>query len=492
MHVGANAILGADVKVYPFKTIEDGAVVNSSIVWESRGASHACSAATGVDGLANVDITPELAAKLAMAYGTSLRKGEHGGHVARLQPVGPHAEAGDDGRAQLGRDQRARPRGGLHAGHPLPRAVAPGHRRADGAPAQRRPAERGRSSFFDATGVDIAEDAQRKIERLFQREDYRRALPEEIGDISFPHRALEDYTAALAHDRRARPIAERQFKLVVDYGYGATSLAMPNVLTKLRADVLAVNPYASTTGRLSLRSRRPPSKRVADLVRASGAQLGAVLRPGGERLTLIDDEGEVLTPHRGAAVLRRARLRPPAGRPHRPAGEHHRARRAHRRPATASPSSTRRCPTPALMEAATQPGVGFAADGQGGYILPGFLPAFDAAAALVKMLDLLARSGRQLAEVRRGAAGGPHGPRDGGDAVGAEGAGDALAGREGRRRAGARRRRQGAATGVDWALALPDPAEPVTHLWAEAGSAAEARACPRTTPGASAGWSADG
>ena len=54
------------------------------------------------------------------------------------------------------------------------------------------------------------------------------------------------------------------------------------------------------------------------------------------------------------------------------------------------------------MEAATQPGVGFAADGQGGYILPGFLPAFDAAAALVKMLDLLARSGRQLAEVRRG------------------------------------------------------------------------------------------
>ena len=40
------------------------------------------------------------------------------------------------------------------------------------------------------------------------------------------------------------------------------------------------------------------------------------------------------------------------------------------------------------------PASGFAADGEGGYILPGFLPAFDAAAALVKMLDLLARSGR--------------------------------------------------------------------------------------------------
>ena len=52
----------------------------------------------------------------------------------------------------------------------------------------------------------------------------------------------------------------------------------------------------------------------------------------------------------------------------------------------------------ALMAAANEPGVGFAADGAGGYILPGFLPAFDAAGALLKMLDLLARHDRSLAE----------------------------------------------------------------------------------------------
>ena len=86
--VGANAVLGGDVKVYPFKTIEDGAVVNSSIVWESRGA-RSLFGRDGVSGLANVDITPELAVKLAMAYGTSLRKGDDRGHVARLQPRRP-------------------------------------------------------------------------------------------------------------------------------------------------------------------------------------------------------------------------------------------------------------------------------------------------------------------------------------------------------------------------------------------------------------------
>ncbi|MGD9793695.1 MAG: sugar phosphate nucleotidyltransferase, partial [Acidimicrobiia bacterium] len=72
--IGENAVLVDAVKVYPFKTVESGAVVNSSIVWESKG-SRTLFGRSGLHGLANVDITPELAAKVAMAYGTSLRKG---------------------------------------------------------------------------------------------------------------------------------------------------------------------------------------------------------------------------------------------------------------------------------------------------------------------------------------------------------------------------------------------------------------------------------
>src|SRR5205807_2984711 len=72
--VGEHAVINPGVKIYPFKTVEPGAIVNSSIIWESRGA-RSLFGRTGVSGLANVDMTPELAAKLAMAYGTSLRKG---------------------------------------------------------------------------------------------------------------------------------------------------------------------------------------------------------------------------------------------------------------------------------------------------------------------------------------------------------------------------------------------------------------------------------
>ena len=71
--VGEDAVISTNVKVYPFKTIEAGAVVNTSLIWESRGA-RSLFGRGGVTGLANVDATPELAAKLALAYATYLRK----------------------------------------------------------------------------------------------------------------------------------------------------------------------------------------------------------------------------------------------------------------------------------------------------------------------------------------------------------------------------------------------------------------------------------
>ena len=72
--VGEHAVINPGVKVYPFKTVEHGAIVNSSIVWESRGARNLFGR-LGVAGLANVDISPELAVRLAMAYGTTMKKG---------------------------------------------------------------------------------------------------------------------------------------------------------------------------------------------------------------------------------------------------------------------------------------------------------------------------------------------------------------------------------------------------------------------------------
>src|SRR5690606_4422498 len=68
------AYVSSGVKVFPFKTIEAGAVVNTSVVWESRG-HRGLFGSRGVSGLINVEITPELVVRLASAYASTLRKG---------------------------------------------------------------------------------------------------------------------------------------------------------------------------------------------------------------------------------------------------------------------------------------------------------------------------------------------------------------------------------------------------------------------------------
>ena len=51
--------------------------------------------------------------------------------------------------------------------------------------------------FLDATGADLSSSAQRKLERILQRGEFRRAFPGEIGDLSFPPRAVESYAQDL-------------------------------------------------------------------------------------------------------------------------------------------------------------------------------------------------------------------------------------------------------------------------------------------------------
>ena len=72
--IGEHAVVHAGVRIYPFKTVEHGAIVNSSIIWESKGARNLFGR-MGVSGLANVDISPELAVRLSMAYATTMPRG---------------------------------------------------------------------------------------------------------------------------------------------------------------------------------------------------------------------------------------------------------------------------------------------------------------------------------------------------------------------------------------------------------------------------------
>ena len=402
-----------------------------------------------------------------MAYGTSAAQGHHGRHLTRLEPGGADAEAGDDGRASTRRGSTCST--SRWPSLPVTRFLVRSPRALGGLTvrlAPRRPRARGRA---------LLRRRRRRHLRGRPAQD-RAAVP--AGGLP-PGAARGDRRHPVPapgprglhrRPRGARStcdaIAAPSFKLVVDYAYGATSLVMPNVLAKLGADVLAVNPYASTAGMIRF-DLDAAAERVAGLVRASGAHLGAVFDPDGERLTLIDDEGPCSPTPRHcsptsswcAATCSATRIALPVN------------VTAH---ATSGWPSARRArcvdtklSTAALMDAATEPGVGFAADGEGGFILPGFLARLRRRR---RAREGARPAGPHRAAAVRGrgrAAAGPHGPRDRRDAVGPEGHGDALARGAWPAASSCSSTASRSLHDDGWVLALPDPEEPVTHVWAE-------------------------
>jgi mannose-1-phosphate guanylyltransferase / phosphomannomutase len=492
--VGDHAVINPGVKVFPSKTVEHGAVVNSSIVWESRGA-RTLFGRLGVSGLANVDISPELAVRLAMAYGTTMPKGSlvvasrDTSRAARVLKravmVGLNAAGIDVADLEVAtvpvtrfgvRDERALGGVTVRLAHDDPQWVV--------------------IRFFDHDGIDLSEGDQRKIERLFYREDFRRSLAAEIGDLSFPARTAESYTQVLMEGINVDAVRAARFKLVLDYAYGAPSFVMPNVLAKLGAEVLSVNPYASTRQSLTF-DRVRQAERVSELVRASGAHLGAVMDTGGEHLTLVDDGGHVLSDSEGLMALLRLVLGPPAA----TAPGTSAATDGSRRKTVALPVSVGRgaetmvedagaalvwtkLSASHLLEVAAEPGVDFAGSLDGEYVFPSFLPAFDAVAAFVQTLSLLAQWALSVpgsaARLSRIVAALPA-VRVAHESVVTpwEQKGSVM------RMMMERCAPDHELLLVDgvkvlhddgWALVLPHPEEPVTDIWAEGVTATEARA----------------
>jgi mannose-1-phosphate guanylyltransferase/phosphomannomutase len=69
--VGEGATVAPEVKVYPHKTIEGGANVTHSLIYETMGLRTVFKGGV-VTGKFNVNLTPEFVTRLASSFGTTL------------------------------------------------------------------------------------------------------------------------------------------------------------------------------------------------------------------------------------------------------------------------------------------------------------------------------------------------------------------------------------------------------------------------------------
>jgi mannose-1-phosphate guanylyltransferase/phosphomannomutase len=159
-------------------------------------------------------------------------------------------------------------------------------------------------------------------------------------------------------------------------------------------EAITAHPYESEAS--PSEERAEVLDRTRRLVRAVGAELGVAFDRPGERIYLVDEHGEPVP--LDLTLLLFIRLLAWSGRGGRVAV-----------PVTASSQvealaeglEVRRTQAslPALTQAATEEGVVFAGATGGGYVFPRFLPAYDSIASLCNLLELLARHHRPLSEL---------------------------------------------------------------------------------------------
>lgn len=393
--IEAEAYVSSGVKIYPFKTIEAGAVVNTSVIWESRG-QRSLFGPRGVSGLVNVEITPELCVRLASAYATTLKKGAS---VVTSRDSSRAASALK--RAVISALTASAINVIDLEATPLPVARFHTSRKpASGGIALRTAAGDPQSVdivFMGEQGAELAPAARRKLERVFSRQEFRRAFPGEIAELSYPARAVEDY----AHEmlRRVDVSGAGDLKVVVDCAGGTSSLVLPILLGRVGLEVLTVNARvdeASPTETLA--ERRRDLQRLSELVSTSRAHFGVRFDPVGERLALVDEMGQLISEERALLVVLDL-----------VAAERRGGRVA--LPVTTTRVAEQVCrfhgvqvqwtstAIDALTSAATGRDMIFAGDGRGGFIVPEFASTVDGLAAFMRLLGLVARTRLSLSQI---------------------------------------------------------------------------------------------
>ena len=179
-------------------------------------------------------------------------------HEPRHEPRRRARSSGRSSRAQPERRARDGPRARRPCRSRGSRCAASGRRAGSRCGSRPTIPTASRSASSTRRAPTSTRATQRKIERLLYREDFRRAFAGDIGDIMFPPRALEFYTAALERsvdgDRLRQPLVQGRARLLVRRGVGRDAA---RAAARSAPRCSAVNPYAATRRRRRSTTSRP-------------------------------------------------------------------------------------------------------------------------------------------------------------------------------------------------------------------------------------------
>ncbi|HHV53855.1 MAG TPA: phosphoglucosamine mutase [Firmicutes bacterium] len=266
----------------------------------------------GVRGVANRDVTPELAFRLGRAAAT----------VLAVDTDRPLFVVGRDTRASGEMLQAALVAGMLSAGAdcldagviPTPAVAYLTRQRGAQAgaviSASHNPVEDNGIKFFGANGYKLSDELESRIEELVTdlgegRDRLPRPVGGRVGRLRVDRQAGRDYLAFLIGTAGFRLDGVR---VVIDAAYGACFRLAPRLFARLGAEVLGL--HLSPTGtNINVNCGSTHPEYAARRVREEGADLGLTFDGDADRLIAIDERGNIVDGDHILAICALDRLR---------------------------------------------------------------------------------------------------------------------------------------------------------------------------------------
>lgn len=396
--IGRKAYLSANIKLWPEKVVEEGAILTRSLVWEDKWLRELFTDSR-VTGLSNIEMNPEFGAKLGAAYGAYIGAGKtvvtcrDSDNVSRMMNRALICGLISAGVNTF--DLRA-------TSIPLLRHELSSGKESGGIHVRRSPFNKNLTDiiFFDEGGKDLPSSKTKSVERLFFGEDFARAPQEKVGSISFPERTTEIYKQKFLSSIDVDTIGKKRFKIVIDYSNGIASTIFPIILGSFDCQVVALNAHLDPKKLTRDKYEFEYSlKQLSHIVTSLSYDIGALIDAGGEKLFIVNEQGKAIESDRLLTIVADLFMRTTKdvstiAVPITSSGEIDviAAKRG------VQVMKTRNTHL-AMMEAATTKAAQFVGGTKGGFIFTDFFFATDAMYSLAKMLEMMAATDKRLGDI---------------------------------------------------------------------------------------------
>lgn len=243
----------------------------------------------GIRGIANKELTPDVAMRLCLSLGTLI---DEKSTVA----------VGRDTRVSGEMLKNAAISGLLSAGcSVIDLGIAPSpaiqcyiRDFADAGvivTASHNPREYNGLKFVDGGGTEFSKDAEKEVERVYERGKFRRTGWNNTGKLSTAD-VVSGYKEDVKKLVDVKKIQGKKLKVVIDPGCGAGCVVTPFLLRELGCTVIELN--AQPDGMFPGRSPEPTEDGLGDLislVKKTGADLGVAQDGDADRAAFVDENG---------------------------------------------------------------------------------------------------------------------------------------------------------------------------------------------------------